>query len=135
MEGNFKFFIRKFGEKKGNFDLSGRKIFFCSGNAAKINEKESFYVVIDHFESFIEPKVSGVPGNLTPPPKYGSPGPTFLGNMPPGPHFLGNLPPPLQTWMLNNFVRVQRAVNVSILLLLYIIQRTYANIQTISDRF
>ena len=55
--------------------------------------------------------LAGVPGNLAPP-KYGPPGPNFLGNMAPPFRKFG---PPLQTWMLNNFVRVQYIVNVSIL--------------------
>ena len=57
-------------------------------------------------------KLTGVPGNLAPP-KYGPP-PGAIFSRKFGPPF-GNLAPPLQTWMLNNFVRVQCFVNVSIL--------------------
>lgn len=75
----------------------------------------------------------------TPPPKK-NPGPPQKKSAFRGPYFLGNLPLrkcaplPSQTLILNCSVHVQCIAIVSILRL-FIIQRKYASIQTISGRF
>ena len=96
--------------------------------------KYTYFQLTDTFPQLL--RCAGVPGNLPPPPQIWSPRAKFPRKYgPPGGIFPRKFGPPLQTWMLNNFVRVQCIVNVSILWPLYIIQRTYANIQTISGRF